>query len=334
MSAAILFTAILSLLEPARIDSILADTQGNEVFWRGYLSFAGGEALEAVHHLLGVIPRLDRLEMDETILSDHVFGALDSRQRFYDSLPDSVFLTGLVEYRISEEPVTAFRAPLESYWSSTLDEADTTVVSIAYAMAARLGSFEVRKPSFLGGVAGPLDVLTSGGGTPDEIRVLFGCSLRSLGIASRPGTGFFTGPGPGETGWMEVWDGDEWLPVPLASDSIPTGWANLAWAFAGNVERTAALTPTGTAVIEPVQMAPESTLAAISIAVPGYWLPIDYLEFSPTEPCTLVLGEGSYLLQLARRTPSASVMLWTELFDVRNGSISTISLPRLVEGAD
>jgi hypothetical protein len=332
MSTAILVAAsMFALLEPSEIDSLLADTQGNEAFWRDYLTAVDGRALEAAHYLLSEIPRLDRLEMTESILSDHIFGAIESQEIYYDSLPDSIFFQGLVEYRVSEEPVTAFRAPLMALWQDLASGPDTTAESVAERLAERIGELEVRKPSFLGGISSPLDALSSNGGTPGELRVLFGASLRSLGIASRSAHGYFSGLG--ETGWMEIWNGNVWVPIPLPSDSIPAAWAGLGFAFAGAEERTEDLVPSGMLILEPAAMIPESTGGAISIQARGMWVPIDYLEFYPTDPCTLTLGEGQYLLQLARRLPSGAVDLWTDLVDIRPGLPAVVSLAALSGGA-
>jgi hypothetical protein len=332
VNALLLFVMpVLTLLEPAAIDSLLAETQGNEAFWREYLSSVDGRALESAHYLLSEIPRLDRLEMTEAILSDHIFGAIETEGIYYDSLPDSIFFLGLVEYRVSEEPVTAFRAPLAAYWQQFLGESDTTAVTAARNMAERIGRLAVRKPSFLGGVTAPLDALSSGGGTSGELRVLFGASLRSMGIASRSAHGYFNELG--ETGWMEIWNGAEWIPMPLPSDSVPQGWTGLAFSFAGSEETTEDLVPSGSLLLEPASMVPESAGAAISVPARGMWIPIDYLEFYPTEPCTLTLGEGQYLLQLTRRRPSGAVDLWTDFFEVRPGLPTAISLEALSEGA-
>jgi len=332
MSAALLFAVpALTLLEPSVVDSLLGDTQGNEAFWREYLASVDGLALESADYLLSEMPRLDRLEMTEAILSDHIFGAIETRSVYYDTLPDSVFFPGLVEYRVSEEPVTAFRAPLYAHWHAVLCNPDSTAAEVAREIAGSIGRFRVRRPTFLGGVAGPLDVLAAGSGTTDELRVLFGASLRSMGIAARSVTGYFAHVG--QSGWMEIWDGSRWLPMPLASDSIPDDWEGLAFAVAGNEERTAALAPVGTLILEPARMVPESAGAAISVAARGMWVPIDYLEFSPTEDCTLTLGEGEYLLQLTRRRPSGAVDLWTDLVDILRGASVTVSLDQLSAGA-
>ncbi len=321
-----LLLVALTLLTPAERDSLLADTPGNSDFWGETMSSYRGEVLEAVEYLFGSIPRLDRLEMNSEALMDHVIGALESRADWYDSIPTDVFLPALVQYRIDEEPVTAYRTPLQTHWLQRLGEADTTCATVASRIAWAVSSMRCRPYDILGGVSSPRDVLSSGGGTPVELRVLLGSSLRSMGIPVRSVMGWFQGEAGREGGWLEYWDGAGWTPVMLPSDSIPEGFAGLSLAVAGDEYITAQRTATGSIALEPVSAASDSILVAISIPCPGRYMALDWVELDPAAPCSLEVGQGSYCVHLSRRLPSGGVRFVTSTIDVGPGETVSVRL--------
>ncbi len=306
----------LTLLTPEERDSLLADTPGNSAFWTEALASYRGEVLEAVEYLFAGIPRLDRLEMTSEALMDHVIGAIDSRDEWYDSIPHEVFLEGLVGYRMDEEPVTAYRTPLFTHWHQRLGEADTTVSAVAERLAWSISAMRVRQPDFMGGMPSPRDVLASGGGTPAELRLLLGCSLRAMGIPVRSVYGWFQGVAGRETGWLEYWTGEGWRAVTLPSDSVPEGFAGLSLAVAGDEYVTSAMVPTGVVALEPVDGAVESFLVAFSIPARGRLIPLDWLDVSPAAPCTVEVGAGSYYLHLSRRLPDGGVRFASIPFEI------------------
>ncbi|MDM7993142.1 MAG: transglutaminase-like domain-containing protein [Candidatus Fermentibacter sp.] len=322
----ILLAAVLSVLTPEARDSLLAETPGNAVFWSEALSSGRGEMLSCMEELFSTIPRLDRLEMNSEALMDHVIGALDSRDSWVDSMPDSLFMDFLLQYRFDDEPVTAYRTPLMTHWNARLADSDTTLAAVVERVRWSIGTMRVRQPDIMGGVAGPRDVLASGGGTPVELRVLLGSSLRSLGIPVRAVLGWFQGTAGREGGWLEYWDGAGWIPVPLPSDSLPAGFDGLSLAVAGDEYVTSELVPTGTISFSPVEGPSDSLLLAVSIPCPGRYVPLDWVELDPSLPCSIEVGEGSYMVHLSRRLPTGGVRFASAPAGVTAGGVFEMRL--------
>ncbi len=331
MTALLLICTALSLT-PAERDSILAETQGNEEFWLEILGSTEGEVLEEIEYLLETIPRLDRLEMTEVALMDHVLAAIDTRDRFYDSLPDSLFRQCLVQYRIDEEPVTPYRSSLSGFWAARLILEGAAIYPTAEEIASWIDSnMEVHEYDYLGGVGDPVSVLNARGGTERELRVLLCASLKSLGIASRPVQGWFSGREGGSRRWIEIWDGSEWIPLTSASDSIPEGWEGLALALVPTEETfvTASYVPTALLTTRPVSDALEDEwTATLSIPIEGRFLPLDWIWFETTEPDTVEVGHGPYVLMVSFRRPSGAVDIWLEDFSAIPGDTVLLELSR------
>jgi hypothetical protein len=325
----ILLCTVISLT-PAERDSILAETQGNEALWLEVLESSEGEILETVEYLLKTIPRLDRLEMTERALMDHVLGALDTRDVFYEDLPDSLFFQCLVQYRIDEEPVTPYRAILSSHWARNLAAETYTVEGTAEEIAMWIDyHMDIHERDYLGGINDPVTVLQSGGGTPRELRVLFCSSLKSLGIAARPVQGWFAGRDGGSRRWLEVWDGTGWIPVTTESDSIPDGWEGLALALVPTDEAfvTDAYVPTALVTTQPVSDALEDQWTAVlSIPVEGMLLSLDWIWLDTMEPDTVEVGAGPYTLMVSFRRESGAMDMWLHEFIALPGDTMGIDL--------
>ncbi len=320
---ALILTCAAVTLTPAERDSILAETQGNEDFWLEILSSNSGEVLEEIEFLLATIPRLDRLEMTEQALMDHVLGALDSRYLFYDSLPDSLFRQCLVQYRIDEEPVTPYRTVLHGFWSDRIEDREGDVYTTASEIVSEIDEHMERfERDYLGGIGDPVSTLLTNGGTQRELRVLLCASLKSMGIASRSVRGWFSGRDGGSRRWLEIWDGDEWIPLSSEYDSIPDNWEGLALALIPSEEIfvTDCYTGTATLISQPLSDIEEGDwAAALSIPVEGKLLPLDWISLDPFSPDTLEVGEGPYFLMVSFRKPSGAVDMWLHRFDAGSG---------------
>lgn len=323
--------AILAALSlaPEKRDSLLADTQGNEAVWSRALSIQDPERLRCVEYLFTTIPRLDRLEMTWEALMDHVLGALDSRDNLCPDLPDSIFMPFLLDYRMSEEPVTAYRTPLSVYWTRELGTTGG-LPETAEALREAVSEMSVNPREFLGGVAEPLDVLEARAGTPTELRVLFGSSLRALGIPVRPVLAWFQGEHGREAGWLEAWFEGSWHPMPLASDSIPSDFAGLSMAYVGNRNTVEDYVPCGTVVFSPLDSAAGDYGVWLSVEAPGRLIPLDWLEIEPADSCRVELGAGRYLLQITKRLENGTVRLWTRWLYLDPGSEATVDVAEIV----
>ncbi|MBN1435175.1 transglutaminase domain-containing protein [Candidatus Fermentibacterales bacterium] len=329
-----LLLALTLAITPAERDSLLEKTPGNEAFWAEVLELEDPYLLEAVETLFTQIARLDRLEMTEEVLMDHVLGAQHSRGLFYTDLPDSIFLPYLLHYRLDEEPVSAYRTRLSVFWQSRLPAGATLEETCRAVWAWMRENLELYEPEFMGGVAAPGDVIGAGGGTEREWRVLLGASLKALGIAARPVQGCFGGPDGGLYRWLEVWDGGSWEPFVTELDSLPGAFEGLAMAicFTDEVDLTGEYVPTGTLVIEGL---PDTLPGdwSLGIAVPrsGALEPLDWSLSDPLATDSAELGVGEYLVQLGLRKQSGAVLLWVGRVELSAGRTTRLCLSWALE---
>ena len=324
----LLMAAILAL-SPAERDSLLERTPGKEAFWEEMLELEDEEIAHAAGLLFAEIPRLDRLEMTEEVLMDHILGARHSRDVFYAELPDSIYERYLLHYRLDEEPVSPYRTFLSSFWRRRLPSQiglDQTCDWISSWMSDNL---DLTDASYFGGIASPEDVIRAGGGTVRELRVLLGASLKSLGIAARPVHGWFRGPQGGHYRWLELWDGRTWVPFTTAMDSLPDGFDGLAMAicFSDQSYLTDSYAPTGLLSIDPL---PDSTQGewTLGICVPrqGALEPLDWAVSDPLRQDSVRLGEGSYYVNLCLRRPEGAVVMWTGIVEISAGETTIVDL--------
>ena len=314
MMLAIVLTCILSVQPPdPGIDSLLAETQGNAAMWRDYLSRVSGDTLECALYLLRKIPRLDRLEMTERALDDHIGGALVHAQ----DLPEEVFRESLLWYRVSREPVQAWRKTLADTLAGLgLTEPD----SLPRWIRTNLDTLPRR---FLGETQPPLSVLASGGGTETELQILLVSALRALGFPARVVTGWFSGDQGGRRSWVELWEQGGWAPLEEQD------FQGLVLAL--EESRGAILTSRRTAVCTLVTVPPKwdgEFMLSINLPANGRYVPLDWVMPSTEGPDTLLLGEGELLLMLTRRLPSGGVEVWNkQLFTVPGTALPAVMDP-------
>jgi hypothetical protein len=314
-------TAVLiaGLLSPATRDSLLAETHGNREVWEdAFLTFSGEELL-CVEYLFKSIPRLDRLEMTGEALLDHVRGALSTRNRYYQegTLPDSLFLSCILFFRVDQEPVTGYRHELGRYWNRELTPRTSDVLQTASRVAETVHTMlEPAEQGYLGGIEPPLVVLSSSAATPAESTVLFCASLKSLGIAARQITGWFHGEDGGRRRWVEVWVPEgRWEPLALPWEPVPDGFRGLALAVSETTGEavTRHYAETGQIRIHSGDEPPEEEwMGTVSIPVRSGYIPLDWAWFTPGTEDSLELGPGSYLICTGRRNADGSVTMLTE----------------------
>jgi len=295
----------------AEVDSLLAETQGNAEMWNDYLEESGGDTLECALHLLREVPRLDRLEMTPQALDDHIGGALAHR----GSVPDSVFLDCLLWYRVSREPVTAYRERLAVFWT---DRGVKSPEGLSRWMAASLDTIP---GEFLGGMQPPAGVLESGAGTEAELQVLLVASLRSLGWPARVVKGWFAGPEGGERTWAEVWMEGAWQAV----DPPDMEGLVLAVEESHGMPLTSRHAATGSLLTVPPQREGDFRVS-LNLPVRGRWLPLDWAMPAAEGPDTLVLGEGELLVMLTRRLPAGGVEVRHRFVEVQADTTVRVEL--------
>lgn len=311
--AAVALACLIALVPgaEAEVDSLLTETQGNAEMWRGYLAEAGGDTLESALYLLREAPRLDRLEMTPQALDDHILGALAHR----GSIPDSVFLDCLLWFRVSREPVTAYRERLAAFWAARGVESPE---DLSRWVAANLDTVP---REFLGGMQPPAGVLESGAGTGAELQVLLVASLRSLGWPARVVKGWFAGPEGGERTWAEVWMDGSWQAV----DPPDMEGLVLAVEESHGIPLTSRHAATGSLLTVPPQWDGDFRIS-LNLPVRGRWLPLDWVMPAAEDPDTLVLGEGELLVMLTRRLPAGGVEVWHRFVKVQADTTVRVEL--------
>ena len=317
---------IAGLLAPATRDSLLAETHGNREVWEDAFLYLSGEELRCAEYLFMSIPRLDRLEMTREALLDQIRGALSTRNSYYPegTLPDSLFLSCILFFRVDQEPVTGYRDALGRYWDRELTSGTSDVLMTASRVAETVHAMlEPAEQGYLGGIEPPLVVLSAAGATPAESTVLFCASLKSLGIAARQITGWFHGEDGGRRRWVEVWLPEgRWEPLALRWEPVPEGFSGLALAVSETSGEavTRHYVETGLIRILPGDEPPEEEwMGTVSIPVRSGYIPLDWVWFAPGTADSLELGPGSYLICTGRRNADGSVTMLTEMVTLEPG---------------
>jgi transglutaminase-like putative cysteine protease len=172
---------------------------------------------------------------------------------------------------------------------------------------------EIGAQGYLGGVEPPLVVLAAGSATPVECTVVLCASLRSMGIAARQINGWFGGEDGGTRRWVEVYSHETgWKPLSMPWEPVPAAFGGLALAVWENTGElvTGSLTETGRIVVVPPDVLPAGDwTGTVSVAVKGGFIPLDWAWFDPTEPDTIDLGAGDYLVCVSSRTPEGQLRI-------------------------
>ena len=180
------------------------------------LALAGdGAQLADMLWLLNNAPHLDRLELTTQMLLDN--------QRMAESWcgeagyePGSEFYRRYVlNYRIDDEPVTAWRPELASRYM--LDQLSALTPQEAARRLAENAArdFRIVERGYFGNLADPVAIDNARAGTARELALLTAAVLRSQGFATRFVSENMTG-----TSWVEVYNGERsvydaeaWFPV-------------------------------------------------------------------------------------------------------------------------
>jgi hypothetical protein len=315
MTVTLCALVLSGVLSAAERDSTLNDTPGNQHMWSEALGNLTGDELWCAEYLFASIPRLDRLEMTNDALHDHIRGALDRRSLFRDELPDSIFLPCVLEYRIDQEPVSAYRAYLREHWVPLLPDGIHDPHEIARMMVNTLETeIEIREQGYLGGVEPPLVVLAARSATPVECTVLLCASLRSMGVAVRQIVGWFRGENGGTHRWVEVYSREDgWRPLALPWESVQSDFGGLAlavWETTGESVTGGTVEVGRVIVIPPEDLPAGEWTGTVSVPVKGGFLPLDWAWFDPTRPDTIELGAGDYLVCVSTRSPEGDLRVF------------------------
>ena len=272
----------------------LDELPDNSELWRIMLDKQGviGETTE---YLFTNLPCEDALTITEEILSDHIYGADEVRTLWYDSIPDSIFLENLLFCRLADEPLAPWRAYLDPFWSRRLEDITTPEEAGEFISGWIDNCLEVRADRTT--LRDPWSVLYSGYGTEDELLILLGASLRSVGIPARRILGYFS-ESPFVSSWYEVWTEDGWYPLP--GESTPS-FEHLCLASSGSdkADVTANYTSTGWVELIPVPDVTDGPWNALIKPEGNLFSDEFVITMNPFEKDSLEIGIGEYLVEIS-----------------------------------
>jgi len=189
------------------------DAGGNWTELSDALKVLDGEKRDAAVWLIINMPHLDRLEMTSSILLEHIEYAFEVKTSFQYKIPDELFTDYILTYRISEEPVEAWRQILFDQFSPQVKKSRIPADAAELINKWINHHVKTRPSEFFGPLQSPLLTLISRQGTDEEIAVLTTAILKSLGIPSRRVMVEWLGEEEGGGSWVEIYSRGKWLPL-------------------------------------------------------------------------------------------------------------------------
>ncbi|HTW91195.1 MAG TPA: transglutaminase domain-containing protein [bacterium] len=283
--------------------------------------------------LIDSMPHLDRLEMTAATLLEHVEYAHKSLAAFQYRASDSLFRDYILTYRISDEPVTAWRKLLFDRFAPLVRKSRTAADAARTVNGWLARNVHTVKRGFFGPMKSPELVFSSGSGTTEEIAVLAAAILKSVGVPSRRVKVPWLGAEDYDASWLEVYSDGKWLPYyPLEPKAFGDfGWMerehddNVTIAVATSAFDQQLVTSSYTAGAQVRLLLTASGVPlsrfenfALSVFNAGAWRPMDELN---TVTDTLgrfecFLGNGHYQLAAGQRDPHGDPYVVTREIEV------------------
>ncbi|MBN2464801.1 redoxin domain-containing protein [candidate division WOR-3 bacterium] len=337
-------------LRPA-FDSALLDAGQNWYELALAMADARPEHRSEVVWLINSMPHLDRLEMTGAVLLEHVEYAHISTASFRYRAPDSLFRDYILTYRVSDEPVTAWRNLLYDRFAPMVRKQKTAADAARIVNRWLAENIHAAKRGFFGPMKSPELVLSSGSGTSEEIAVLAAAILKSVGVPSRRVKIPWLGAEDYDASWLEVHSEGKWLPCyPLEPEAFGDfGWLDRS--RDDNITVAVATTAFDRQLVSPGYTAgaqvrvrltaagvplPDFGNFAISVFNAGAWRPLDELntftDSSGAFDC--FLGNGHYLLVAGQRDPRGDPYIVTREFEVEPSRALDIALDLTVPATE
>jgi len=319
--ACILISVIL-LLSPAEIDSILSENPANAAFWDSTFQQYSGDTLNCIEHLFLVIPDEDRDSMTAAVLSDHVMGALGSRAAWSRDLEESIFLNYLLEYRISDEPLSSYRSALTG-WLERRTQTRPTPYETAESITEVVVS-NIALVSSGGMPMSPTQIIPVGQASREGRWVLLCAAMRSMGIPVRPVVGWFPGADRNLYRWMDIWTGEEWQ--PLTRGVPPLQYVKAAVEYPSMENVTSEYRDTGTLVLNPLTDPNQGWVVELQIPSGEDTVSIEGIDLDPFRNETVQLGAGQFILSTSFYQDDELIGRYAQDIIVSADSSTTIDL--------
>jgi len=212
---------LISTEQKNQLISALQDAAGNYKELTFAIRKVDKEKREDCVWLILNMPHLDRLAITSQILVEHIDYAYRSLKVFKYEVPKDLFKEFNLTYRISEEPVSAYRKILfEKFFPLVKDETNPSDAAKTVNEWIK-DNITLREKEFFGEVLPPLLILKGKKGTEEEISILTTAILKSIGIPSRRAKVRYFGGQKGGASWVEIYEKGRWLPLyPLNPESF------------------------------------------------------------------------------------------------------------------
>ncbi|MCK4417067.1 MAG: transglutaminase domain-containing protein [Candidatus Latescibacteria bacterium] len=298
------------LPEPYRkqLIEVLDQSGGNRRQLYQTLTVANSEGyLEAACFLISQMKKndLDALQADSYTLMEHIEYAYKAKDLVQFDLPEGLFFDYVLNFRIFNEPVTAWRSELfETFYPlvKDVDSVKEAVLIINRWIAENIkviGSQMVASPV--------LHILRAGRADKEQVPTLTVAVLRSIAIPSRMAYAGCCGQQGNREFWVEVYIQGRWIPLyPDDPESLGNFSKlvqehpyNVAKAFVRpyflKVGRTSEYTQTGTILVT-VSAIDQPISLAVHVFNSGLWFPVVKSQTDSQNLIQFKMEEGEYLL--------------------------------------
>lgn len=295
-----------------------------------------GSKREDAIWVINNMPHLDRLEMKSDILREHIEYAYIARDSSVVPYDDQTFREYILTYRIGSEPVEAYRKFLFEYFHPKLKAKENAREIVKEINRWVEKNLSIKEKTFFGPLQPPTATFKSRKGAEREITILVTAIFKSLGIPSRQARISALGEQEESFTWVEVFDGENWLPFYPSSPKDLSDFGFVEKGHPHNVtvvlsrsafERrliTDQYTDTGWLKAEFLEEGkPKVEFEHLSVNVfnKGAFRPLDdlflndYVDYPSADSSGIYiceLGDGSYFLQAGLRQKSGDV--WVRIF--------------------
>ena len=202
-----------SLREP--LFEAFADAGGNWGALSGFTEGLKGERLADAIWMINTMPHLDRLLATEDILREHLEYAYRVKENAPWPIPADMFRPYILAYRISYEPVTAWRKDFYERFYPGAEKAGTPGEAAKIVNRWVSENIDTAGHDFFGGMQPPDLTFERARGTRSEIAALTTAILKAIGIPSRNAMIRNLRGEKGGMSWVEIFDAEseEWIPL-------------------------------------------------------------------------------------------------------------------------
>ncbi|MBM3307424.1 MAG: transglutaminase domain-containing protein [Candidatus Eisenbacteria bacterium] len=344
---------VLALVGEADRDALaasLADAGANWTELATAIRTLQGEERDDCVWLVVGMPRLDRVEMTAENLIEHVRCAHRARREMPYPVPADMFRPYILAHRMEDEPLAPWRKRLFDLWGPAAREEGSAAAAARRVNRFLADSVEVHEPDFFGPRKSPSVTLTARSGSEVDVAILACAAMKALGIPSRRVSVAALGEEPGGRSWIEIFDGEGWLPLyPLEPDAFGE-FGHVEAAHRGNVTVAATLSGfelllvteryTETATVEMTFAdggGPAAGFDGFSVCAlnAGALVALDALETAADDDgrFTATVGEGTYVALAGLRDESGNPFVMMEPFEAAPGETVFVSFDVSPRGA-